>query len=315
MATDYVLFLHGVHTRQKVANPAYADSLFANIVRHSASSLQLKKIALYWGDVAQVQEDKLKNTYLRSETWPTFWFLNARENLLLQFIGDTVLYISRYIGAQIVMTLKNQIGDGLKGYQSDDRLHLVTHSLGTIILFDLLFSSRWEAPEAPGRDNAAWIRNVFYGVLPNPSQGIRVASVHTLGSPIGLFSLIDVDLSEQNRPDATHDITPRLQVFLQSLAQVREGKPLPWLNFAHSGDPLAYPLNPLLYDMVDGEKRFLTIQDYVAPTTGLLDKVLTLVKQSMIALVDFPHAHNSYWQNEEVAKLIAQTISASAQTH
>lgn len=315
MATNYVLFLHGVNTRQKVTDPAYADSLFANIVRHSASSLQLKKIALYWGDVAQAQEDKLKKTYRRSAAWPTFWFLNARENLLLQFIGDTVLYLSRYVGAQIVEKLKNQIDDGLKGYQSDDRLHLVTHSLGTIILFDLLFSSRWDAPEAPGRDNVAWIRSLIYGVAPNPLQGIRVASVHTMGSPIGLFSLMDVDLSEQNRPDATHDITPRLQVFLKSLAQIRDGKPLPWLNFAHPGDPLAYPLNPLLYDIVDGEKRFLTIQDHVASTTSLLDMMLALVKQYTIALADFPNAHNSYWQSEEVAKLIAQTISASAQTH
>ncbi|GAC1565993.1 MAG: hypothetical protein NVS4B11_36370 [Ktedonobacteraceae bacterium] len=314
MATDYVLFLHGVSTREKVASPAYADSLYANIVKHSAPSLQLKKIALYWGDVAQVQEEKLKKTYQRSETWPTFWFLNARENLLLQFIGDTVLYISRYVGAQIVEKLKKQIDDGLQGYQSDDRLHLVTHSLGTIILFDVLFSSRWDTPEAPGRDNAEWIRSVIYGVVPSPLQGIRVASVHTMGAPIGLFSLMDVDLSEQNQPGATHDITPRLQVFLQSLAKVREDKPLPWLNFAHPGDPLAYPLDPLLYDIVDGEKRFLTIQDHVASTTGLLDKVLALVKQSMIALVDTANAHNSYWQTEEVAKQIALTISASAQT-
>jgi hypothetical protein len=232
----------------------------------------------------------------------------------LQFIGDTVLYISRYVGAQILEKLKNQIDDGLKGSQSDDRLHLVTHSLGTIILFDLLFSSRWDAPEAPGRDNAAWIRSVIYGVEPNPLQGIRVASVHTMGSPIGLFSLMDVDPSEQNRKDATHDITPRLQLFLQRQTQVWGGKPLPWLNFAHPGDPLAYPLDPLLYDMVAGEKPFLTIQDHVAPTTGLLDKVLALIKQNIIALVDFPDAHNSYWQNEEVAKLIAQTISASVQT-
>jgi hypothetical protein len=310
-----VLFLHGVNTRPTITHLDYADALFKLIARHSASSLQLKQITLYWGDVAQAQEDKLKNTYLRSQTWPTFWFLNAREKLLLQFIGDTVLYLSRYVGAQIVENLKNQMDEGLKGYQSDDRLHLVTHSMGTIILFDLLFSTRWDAPEAPGRDNAAWIRSVIYGVEPNPLQGIRVASMHTMGSPIGLFSLMDVDQSEQNRPDATHDITPRLQVFLKNLAQVREGKPLPWLNFAHPGDPLAYPLDPLLYDMVDGEKRFLTIQDHVAPTTGWLDKMLALVKKYMIALVNFPNAHISYLQNEEVAKLIAQTISASAQTH
>jgi hypothetical protein len=314
MAADYVLFLHGVNTREDVANPAYADALFTRIVQDSSKELQLKKVALYWGDVAKVQEEKLRQTYLRSEKWPQFWFLHERENLLLQFMGDAVLYISRYVGAQIVETLKNQLAERLTGYQADDRLHLVSHSLGTVILFDLLFSSRWEAPDAPGRENAAWIRSLLYGVEPDPMQGIRIASVHTMGSPLGLFSLMDVDPSEQNRPGATHDITPRLQVFLEGLSKAREGKPLPWLNFAHPGDPLAYPIDPLLYDMVDGEKRYLAIRDQLAPSSTLLDDALALVKQQMIAMADFPNAHNSYWENEEVAKLIAEQINLSAQT-
>ncbi len=317
MVTDYVLFVHGVNTRQNAYDPIYADGLFANIqaqIARSAPSMQLKKLPLYWGDVTRDAEAQLKQTYEQSPTWRQFWFRDRRESLLLQFIGDTALYTSRYIGAKIVEVLKDQVVPILSACQPDDRLHVVTHSLGTIILFDVLFSSRWDPPEAPGHDSVMHIRSVVYGIEPNALQGIRIASLHTMGSPLGLYSLMDVDKSEQNQPFATHDITPRLQQFLWRLAQARGGRPLPWWNFAHPGDALAYPLIPLLYDLVDAERRYLAIQDQITHPMGWLDSVLGLVRQSTIALVDFFTAHRSYWQNQEVAAVIARTIRESVQT-
>ena len=316
MVTDYVVFVHGVNTRENAYDSNYADRLFANIqaqITSSASSLQLKKVPLYWGDVTKDEEAQLKQTYERSPTWPQFWFRNVRETLLLQFIGDAALYISRYVGAKIVEKLKDQLLGALGAHQPDDRLHLVTHSLGTIILFDVLFSSRWDPPEAPGHDSVEQIRNVVYGIQPNALQGIHSASIHTMGSPLGLYSLMNVDQSEQNRPFATHDITPRLQQFLRSLAQERGGRALPWWNFAHPGDPLAYPLVPLLYELLAIEQRYLAIQDQITHPMGLLDAVLGLINQSPIALLDTFTAHNSYWESQEVAIVIARTIRESAQ--
>jgi len=316
MVTDYVVFVHGVNTRENAYDPNYADGLFANIqaqITSSASSLQLKKVPLYWGDVTKDEETQLQQTYERSPTWPQFWFREVRDTLLLQFIGDTALYLSRYVGAKIVATLKDQMLAALGAPQPDDRLHLVTHSLGTIIFFDVLFSSRWDPPEAPGHDSVMQIRNLVYGIQPKVLEGIRSASFHTMGSPLGLYSLMDVDKSEQNRPFATHDITPRLQQFLRSLAQERGGRALPWWNFAHPGDPLAYPLVPLLYELLAIEQRYLAIQDQITHPMGLLDAVLGLINQSPIALLDTFTAHNSYWESQEVAIVIARTIRESAQ--
>jgi len=123
---------------------------------------------------------------------------------------------------------------------------------------------------------------------------------------------MDVDTSEQNRPDATHDITPQLQRFLRNLAQVRQGSPLPWYNFAHPGDALAYPLIPQLYDMVDRERRFLSIQDIIIAPIGLSDRIISLFRRGMVALIDFRTAHLSYFQSQQVAAAIAQAIAESA---
>lgn len=316
MATDYVMFIHGVHTRNNILNPSYADPLFANIqaqVTGMGSSLRLEKVALYWGDVANEEEDQLKQVYERSSTWPQFWFRDVRETLLLQFVGDLALYTSRYVGAKIVQRLKDQLVTVLQASQPEDRLHLVTHSFGTIILFDLLFSSRWDPPDVPGHANIMLIRDALYGIDPNLEHGLRTASVHTMGSPLGLFSLMDVDSSEQNRSDATHDVTPRLQKLLLSLAQQQEGRRLPWLNFAHPGDPLAYPLDPLLYEIVDVEKRYLAVHDQITHPMAWFERLIGLLRQRAIALVDFSLAHGSYWRSKEVAALIAHTICESAQ--
>ncbi len=280
MVTDYVVFIHGVNTRTNILNPNYADLLFANIqaqVTTTTSSLHLEKVALYWGNVAKEEEEQLKQIYEQSSTWTQFWFRGVRETLLLQFVGDMALYTSRYAGARIVQALKDQLTHALIGSQPSDRLHLVTHSFGTIMLFDLLFSSRWDPPDVPGHADIMLIRDALYGLDPNPAHGLRTASVHTMGSPLGLFSLIDVDSSEQNHPYATHDVTPRLQKLLLSLAQQREGGRLPWVNFAHPGDPLAYPLDPLLYNIVDGEKRYLAVHDQITPPMAWFEQLLGLL--------------------------------------
>src|SRR6266699_6683418 len=148
MVTDYVVFIHGVNTRTNILNPNYADSLFANIqaqVTTMASSLHLEKVALYWGNVAKKEEEQLKQIYEQSSTWTQFWFRGVRETLLLQFVGDMALYTSRYVGAKIVQRLKDQLANALSGSQPAERLHLVTHSFVTIILFAPPFSSRWDS--------------------------------------------------------------------------------------------------------------------------------------------------------------------------
>jgi hypothetical protein len=318
VATDYVLFIHGVSTREKKPEqPIYADMLFNGIksyVTQQSSgkpARDLEKVALYWGDVTVEEENNLLEQYQGSDAWQGFWFKKLRSGMLLDFTGDTALYISRYVGAKVAQRLNDAAEKGL-GIMSNrdpdtrDRLHLVAHSLGTVILFDLFFSTRW-IPPAPGHQYAMSLRDVVYGVEPNWHQGICLASITTMGSPIGLFKLMDTDASDQDHPENTHDITPHMQRMLKRLKD-KLGGALPWFNFAHPGDPIACPLKPLILTMVDPTGEYITVKDILVRTSGVLDSISWLVRETPLALLDSGGAHLSYIMNKQSIKRIASTI-------
>lgn len=264
---------------------------------------------LYWGDVNIEEEDRLLSALEGSSTWKQLWFQEFRSKQLLQFAGDAALYISRAVGAKVVDRLLEQAKAGLSNFKEQDRLHLVTHSWGTVILFDVLFAARWDPENTPGYKSVQEIRKILYGLEPDAGSGLRLTSIHTMGSPIAIFSLLDIDEITEVKP--SHDITPQLQQFLENIHRVL-GSALPWNNFIHPGDPVAYPLEVLLPQLVDGESKFLDVQDIVTHNANLGDYITNAFSQSILALLHGGDAHSSYWQSEEVAKKIAEQIARVA---
>lgn len=312
MATDYILFIHGVNTREKREQPAYANKLFKLIQKNAESSLTLKQVTLYWGDVNKTEEEKLLARLKASnEIWNKLWFKDFRANQLLQFAGDAALYLSRHIGSKVVQKLKEDAVKELKGYNPEtDRLHLVTHSWGTVILFDVLFADRWgnentpEDKKIPGYQDVMEIRRFLFGLPPNPEDGIRLASIHTMGSPLALFSLISVNGS-------SHDFKPLLNQMLEALHK-RVPQQLPWINFIHPGDPVALPLANLMFELVEDEEKYLDFKDAITHSADLSDWITQSVNQTMLALLHGGDAHDSYWSSQEVAKRIAETIKKTS---
>lgn len=331
MATDYVLFIHGVNTRREGTQPTYADNLI-DLIKQTTP---IEPLVVYWGNVNDQEEKKLRVGYQASSIWNKLWFRDIREQQLVRFAGDTALYLSRYIGANVAAIVAEQVAK-LKDCTAKDRLHFVTHSLGTIILFDLLFSSRWDQKGTSGRDSVMDIRDTIYGVtgnVPNPEQGIHLGSITTMGSPIGIFSLMDVNppavdaQSDPSKATSTHDITPSLVQMLKYLHQELGESKLPWRNFVHPGDPIASPLEGILPDMVDVNRTYINLQDILVPPDlaedlresmpkGILDLTLDLtaeaLRQTAFAILDGGHAHGSYWQSPRVAEGITQLIQQSS---
>ncbi|MGB7443724.1 MAG: hypothetical protein WA919_21890 [Coleofasciculaceae cyanobacterium] len=304
MATDYILFIHGVNTREKREKPTYADQLFGLIQERVSSSVQLKKVSLYWGDVNREAEEQLLESFRSdSKKWRKFWFKDFREQQILQFVGDAALYLSSHIGSKVVETLTNQTLKSLEGFKPGDRLHLVTHSWGTVIFFDVLFASRWYNPEIPGHKSVQELHKAFHGIDPEPDQGICFSSIHTMGSPIALFSLIS--LSGQS----SRDFAPNLKKLLDMLYQARNGKELPWLNFSHPGDPVAWPLANLIPSLLDECQDYVAVEDILTSNADVSDFLTQPLSQTILALVHGGDAHGSYWSSKEVADKIAQTIN------
>ena len=188
MATDYVLFIHGVDTRSS----NFASQLIGLIAKKMPSSgRRLEQIPIYWGDLNNDREAKLLKAYQNAPIWKNLWFRNLRAKDLFRFSGDAALYLSRYIGGTIADRIWNKVSPIFSDHDPDSRLHFVTHSLGTIIFFDLLFSTRWDGPPSlPGYASVQHLREAIYGITSTAQPalvGMPLGSVTTMGSPIGLF--------------------------------------------------------------------------------------------------------------------------------
>jgi hypothetical protein len=308
MPTDYVLFVHGVRTPSREAFQKVATTLLNRIQSTlNDKSRVVKPIFCFWGDLNWEAQKELKAAIEASPKWQDFWFRDFRSDQILEFVGDAALYLSRHIGTQVVERIKDDAVSVLKGSTTSDRLHLITHSWGTVILFDILFASRWEDPslDVEVRTTVSEVRSTLFGLNPSPTTGIPLASIHTLGSPLALFSLLNI--SGTVNGVSTHDLTPQLASMLQNLYKLRN-KPLPWRNFAHPGDPIAYPLEGVLPKILDGSDRFVETQDVITDQGNMFSLPFS---QQLIPLLWGGDAHQSYWDNAITATTISEVIQST----
>ena len=312
MATDYLLFVHGVNVRESARNEqlknyTYADHLFTLIsqqVQSEEATRRLKKVPLYWGDVNRDSLNELRSYLKASDIWSKLWFKDFRGEQLIPFAGDAALYISRHVGSLAVEQLAQQAIAGLKDYQPSDRLHLITHSWGTVILFDVLFANRWLQAEVPAaaRQSVELIRQSIFGIPPDQAAGICLGSIHTMGSPISLFSLITIT-GQNHEEGSSHDLSSGFDGLLSHL-----DRKLPWCNFIHPGDPVAWPLEKIVRRLVDRESSSVAIQDVLIPGSGFLNVIGQLFQRSIVSIINGGNAHSSYWKSEKVADRISQII-------
>jgi hypothetical protein len=310
--TEHLIFIHGVNTREERDQPDYANQLTNNIQSLCSHEITIKSTPLYWGNVNITAEQALLEDLKQTSVWNELAFQGFRAHQMLQFIGDGALYISRAGGRLIVERLIQQVMDGLREFNpATDHIHLISHSMGTVILFDMLFSSRWDAANAGGYAGVEELRNmIFHG-------GSPVRSIHTMGSPISLFTL--TMLHDGPVPN-THDITPRLGQYLKELC--RNIQSFPWRNYLHAMDIVASPIERLIPKMLNAVDSCLDVKDILTESPSLLNKASDIVLDIMgtnklsadvLRLALFAgSAHSSYWTSLAVASTIAQTIEAVA---
>jgi hypothetical protein len=327
MATDFVLFIHGVNTRLSPENPSYAQGLMQLLTQFDAPTappLVMKE--LDWFKVMQEAETLLLDWLDESAHWQRSWFQDFRRKQIIPFTGDAALYISRYIGSEVVTLLRKQAEEILRACDpARDRLHLVAHSWGTVILFDILFAGRWDNSDIPGYDDAQIIRRAIFGlgVGNEKKQGIRIASIHTMGSPIALANLINLkrieidpgqELTQRKIQTVfTHDITFGLEQLLTELYNNQQ-RPLLWRNFAHVGDPVAYPLATIIPKLINPDasnEKYLDIRDISTRGSGWLEWIAIIFRRTFLALINGGSAHGSYWKSKQVAQIIIQSIRGS----
>ena len=313
--TDYVLFVHGVKSRSEDDFRRNTQSIFAPInAKLKNSGRNLVSVPCFWGKCGEPALNQLQEGLRRSKVWNDLWFQDFREQEILNFVGDGALYLSRSIGAEVVNRIYNNALTSLKEINPGDRLHLVTHSWGTVILLDILFAKRWASQGFKAVDPETWknvqqIRNTLFGLGENPGIGLKLGSIHTMGSPIAMFNLMNT--GELN----SHDLAPDLRLFLESL-RLETGKALPWNNYLHPADPIAYPLEGITAQFFNGGfipesgEQSVKVRDILVKTNAWGEKLMAMTRSTIVSILYGGTAHNSYWKLPEIPIGVIDTIQS-----
>ena len=292
-----VFFIHGVATR----SVQYADNL-KNLIREEftqADELLPHFYSCFWGNVLGdvgkmwnwVHQDlqELKKVQPQADIDDIFRYKKFREGLLSDFVGDVFTYLNLERGVAIRKLIAQQLYDFLKKNPEENELHIVAHSLGSVILWDVLFSERFSP-----KDPAFSIRAMVNGCNLSESSKLRkfcLKSITTIGSPIlFLNTMLDV------RPEKIKEFANRYQE-----------KPLKWINIIHSSDVIAYPIRASLN--LNSSINLSLRDEYISADANLVEKMARGAGHMDAALaLGAADAHVGYWNCSKTASLIADNI-------
>lgn len=317
-----VFFIHGVATQ----NAKYAQSL-ENLIREEFQ--KRGKPAPYfcsgfWGDFLKdvgkmwnwIEQDlqELQQENLQINLNNIFRYQKFRKDFLFEFFGDAFTYLNSERGAKIRGRIADKLDDFIQQHPKETELNIVTHSLGTVILWDILFSERFKSD-----DPASKIRDMIEG-LGNSSESSKVylSSITTMGSPILLFNMMLGTNPEE----------------VKSLADTYpEDNPLRWINIIHSSDIIAYPLRASLNinasdniffkdkylqgdanQMEKNLRDFSNSQNKVVQAIGLVNPLINEAVTLAPMFAGAGDGHIRYWSCHQTACLIADNLLGSDST-
>ncbi|NES93930.1 MAG: hypothetical protein F6K32_01585 [Desertifilum sp. SIO1I2] len=286
-----VFFIHGVATR----DIKYADPLKESIKQeftlknrplpHFYSSFwgnALSDVSKMWNCLHQDFQD-IKTNYPQSHPDDVFRYRQYREGFLSEFMGDFFTYLNPERGLAIRKTIAQQLLDFIHEFPQETELHIVAHSLGTVILWDMLFANRWNSD-----DPAFLVRSLF-----QQQARLKLQSITTMASPIVFINtLLGIPLKE-------------IQAFISSSIQGS----LSWLNLLHSSDIIAYPLKNTLAPCFS--KKFSCQDIYLLGDANLAEKTARSLGQMEAAMaLGLVDAHQSYLTDRQTARLISNHLLA-----
>jgi hypothetical protein len=311
-----VFFIHGVATQ----DAKYAQPL-ENLIREEFNKRGKPCPCFYssfWGhilkDVGKMWDwiegdfQEIKKENPKVDLHDIFRYQKFRKEFLFEFFGDAFTYLNSEHGAEIRRLIADQLEYFIKRNPQENELHIVTHSLGSVILWDILFSKNFKSD-----DPAFKIRRMMEE-LENSSESVKVylSSITTMGSPILLFNMMLGTNPEEVKSFA--DTYP-------------EDNPLRWINIIHSSDIIAYPLRSSLdinsYDNLSFKDKYIqsdanqiekTLGDFanskskVVQAMGLVNPLINEAVAHAPMIAGAGDGHTRYWNCRQTASLITANI-------
>ncbi|WP_072622039.1 hypothetical protein [Spirulina major] len=324
-----IFFIHGVAVR----NSNYAEPL-PTLIKNALNERNKELPYIYkgfWGNYSSemdefwtlIDRDFTKKTQQNLGFDPVK-YQKARRGLQSRFVGDIFSYLNTDIGQQIRRAIYSQLNQILNTHVNIREIYFVTHSFGTVILWDILFSKRFSSSD-PASDIQALLRN-----------RISLQGIVTMGSPIAMINMA-LGTTPSNIQDSLRYYS------------TRTGKPLCWLNFIDISDRIAYPVCPLFQqvdhtlitveDIFDGKENYLEkvankvdntvqfliqknadLQEAIAMLSDIFDMPTTrpnyfeksiIIREGINVLpgiISTPTAHSSYFKDSTIAHRIATMI-------
>lgn len=200
-------------------------------------------------------------------------------------MGDFLIYQSPERGKIIRKVISEQLSQFLENHPEQRQIHFVAHSLGSLVLWDILFSK-----DLSNDDPAFAFRERL--------NSINLESLTTLGFPLlFLKQMLDIDFSI-----VSDSFEKR---YRKSLT---ESKKLRWVNVIYSSDLIAYPLKAAIENKISPELPFF--DQYVWQDANGTEKTLRSIGQSDLAMVIAAEdAHSSYFYDNLDGAITGRIIS------
>ena len=310
-----VFFIHGVATR----TVQYADDL--KVLLREEFTTRGEPIpqfhSSFWGDVLSdvgkiwngINQDlqTLKTEDPSVDIGEIFRYQQFRQGLLSEFVGDAFTYLNPERGAKIRELIADHLYDFIRLNPEASDIHIVAHSLGSVILWDILFSDRFN-----DNDPAFKIRQIIKGLShSSETRKVVLRSITTIGSPILFFNTM-------------LGVTPEM---LKTFFNKYQQQPLRWMNIIHASDIIAYPLRSSfniepccnfffkdIYLQTDANNAEKTVRNFTKSTEKFIQAVGQLNAAIPAAISQAPiiagagDAHIGYWNCPKTAGLIASNI-------
>lgn len=290
-----IFFIHGVATRDvKYAEPLKI-AIREELNKHGVISPCF--YSSFWGNAlsdvdkmwSQIDRDinTLQHDYPEIDVKDYFRYREFREGFLSEFVGDMFTYLNERRGAEIRKLIAQQLMQFLKENSQETDLHMITHSLGSVILWDILFSERFK-PNDPAFD----IRSVIHNLsTESKREQVYLKSITTMGSPILFFNtMLGVNSNK-----------------IKEFSQRNQSYSLKWINVIHPSDIIAYPLKSSF--CLNSSDKLLLKDIYIDPNNNFAAKAARSIGQEIAAMaLDAVTAHAKYWSYERIAQLIVDHL-------
>ena len=293
-----VFLIHGVATQ----DAGYGDQ-FKKKVKEMLSKKNAKSPIFYssfWGHSFKSKTDQLFNwvrsdvkelsekcKQLRGSEYDIYRYQEQREDFIAKFFGDFLTYLNNDKGASIRRQILHQFQDFVDNHPEDKEIAIVSHSLGTLVLWDMLFTK-----ELPENDPAHEFRRLFN----SGESEFKLKGIVTMGSPL-LFMRLKQNIDFSSVDDFVS----------------KSYNALSWMNIIHSSDLIAYPLgNAINHDKA--ENFFFTDQYLLMHANGAESGALRFGQAHAGMALGMADAHGSYWNNDVAANLVASLLRGDLTT-